>query len=335
MEVMEAQFAKYFNQVNNAFYVGLPDNYKKLSIFPIFTDLETLSTVPYTKLENEVKITEVSDDGSVPQLLANNTSEFNVVIYEGEILEGLKQTRVLNTTVLLAPNTKTYISVSCVEQGSWSGRTQYARSAHRFYDPGLRLSKQMSVRKKLEAGRGYFADQRTVWRDIDRELTHRKRRSGTKSYLAAYEDVEGYSFSKGVDIDEEKQHHKYEKNEGLKVHAVKPQQVGYVLSMGDNIINFEIFDSNKTLLLLWDKLYRSFISFAERQHFLTRETTTSLVDVEKIFFEYKNSQARQFKTSGIGQMNEFESQSSIASVLTLNNNLIHSTGFIKNKETWT
>ena len=241
MEVMEAQFAKYFNQVNNAFYIGLPDNYKKLSIFPIFTDLETLSTVPYTKLENEVKITEVSDDGSVPQLLANNTSEFNVVIYEGEILEGLKQTRVLNTTVLLAPNTKTHISVSCVEQGSWSGRTQYARSAHRFYDPGLRLSKQMSVRKKLEAGRGYFADQGTVWRDIDRELTHRKRRSGTKSYLAAYEDEEGYSFSKGVDIDEEKQHHKYDKNEGLKVHAVKPQQVGYVLSMGDNIINFEIF----------------------------------------------------------------------------------------------
>ena len=86
---------------------------------------------------------------------------------------------------------------------------------------------------------------------------------------------------------------------------------------------------------MWDKLYRSFISFAERQHFLTRETTTSLVDVEKIFFEYKNSQARQFKTSGIGQMNELESQSSIASVLTLNNNLIHSTGFIKNKETWT
>ena len=115
MEVMEAQFAKYFNQVNNAFHIGLPDNYKKLSIFPIFTDLETLSTVPYTKLDNEVKITEVSDDGSVPQLLANNTSEFNVVIYEGEILEGLKQTRVLNTTVLLAPNTKTYISVSCVE----------------------------------------------------------------------------------------------------------------------------------------------------------------------------------------------------------------------------
>ena len=34
-------------------------------------------------------------------------------------------------------------------------------------------------------------------------------------------------------------------------------------------------------------------------------------------------------------MNELESQSSIASVLTLNNNLIHSTGFIKNKETWT
>ena len=91
MEVMEAQFSKYFNQVNNAFYIGVPDNYKKLSIFPIFTDLETLSTVPYTKLENEVKITEVSDDGSVPQLLANNTSEFNVVIYEGEILEGLKQ----------------------------------------------------------------------------------------------------------------------------------------------------------------------------------------------------------------------------------------------------
>lgn len=335
MEVMEVQFAKYFNQANNGFYIDRPENYKKLFIFPIFTDLETNSSIPFTKLQNEVKITEVSQDGSVPQLLADNTTDFNVVIYEGEILEGLKQTRVLNTTVLLPPKTKTYISVSCVEQGSWSGRTQYARSAHRFYDPGLRQSKQMSVRKKVEAGRGYFADQRTVWQDIDRELTHRKRRSGTKSYLAAYEDEETYSFSKGVDIDEDKQYHQYYKNEGLRVHAVKPQQVGYVLSMGDRVINFEIFDSNKTLTLLWDKLYRSFISFAERQHLLIGEMPPSLNDVVKIFNEYKSSQTKQFNTSGIGQMNEIDSESSIASVLTLNNNLIHSAGFVKHRGTWT
>ena len=64
-------------------------------------------------------VTETSEAGSVPELLATSTADRPVLLLDGEELVGAKQNRILNTTVLLPPKSKIRIPVSCVEQGRW------------------------------------------------------------------------------------------------------------------------------------------------------------------------------------------------------------------------
>ena len=65
-------------------------------------------------------ITEVDEAGTVPELLAVNNGDRPVLLIDGEELQGAKQNRILNTSVLLPPKSKTRIPVSCVEEGRWS-----------------------------------------------------------------------------------------------------------------------------------------------------------------------------------------------------------------------
>lgn len=57
--------------------------------------------------------------GSVPELLAINEGGLPVLLVDGEQLEGAKQNRVLNASVLIPAHSKTTIPVACVEQGRW------------------------------------------------------------------------------------------------------------------------------------------------------------------------------------------------------------------------
>jgi len=60
-------------------------------------------------------VTEVSESGSVPTLLLENTAEQAVFLLDGEELVGAKQNRILNLSILIPARTKLEIPVSCVE----------------------------------------------------------------------------------------------------------------------------------------------------------------------------------------------------------------------------
>jgi ARG and Rhodanese-Phosphatase-superfamily-associated Protein domain len=70
-------------------------------------------------------VEEVSEGGSVPDLLVTNLGGSRVLFLEGEELRGAKRNRVLNTSVLVAAHSKTRIPVRCVEQGRWRYRSRH------------------------------------------------------------------------------------------------------------------------------------------------------------------------------------------------------------------
>ena len=83
----------------------------------------------YRLLEKEtldaVNGTETSDSGSVPEMLIENTLDVHVFLIDGQELLGVKQNRILNTTVLVPPKAVLRLSVSCVEQWRWHHEKPY------------------------------------------------------------------------------------------------------------------------------------------------------------------------------------------------------------------
>jgi hypothetical protein len=77
-----------------------------------------------------ISIEEIDEAGAVGELRVTNRANTPVLLVEGEVLLGMKQTRVLNLTILVPAQTNLSVPVSCVEAGRWR-----ATSAERLASP--------------------------------------------------------------------------------------------------------------------------------------------------------------------------------------------------------
>lgn len=110
-----------------------------------------------------VRITEVSEAGSVPDLEVTNAADQPLLLLDGEELVGAKQNRVLNMTVLVAAGATVTIPVSCVEQGRWHYRSRHFAAGDAALFASLRARKAGWVTRSVRAGRGHMADQGGIW----------------------------------------------------------------------------------------------------------------------------------------------------------------------------
>ncbi|HXV56854.1 MAG TPA: DUF6569 family protein [Gaiellaceae bacterium] len=123
--------------------VGEPVEHRGIVLAPLFP--RARPGAAYVSLDEALalgfRITEVSAQGSVPEVLAANPTDANVIVYDGEELLGAKQNRILNVTVLVPARGTVRIPVSCVEQGRWSrGGGAFTAAGHAAY-PELRRRK--------------------------------------------------------------------------------------------------------------------------------------------------------------------------------------------------
>lgn len=152
--------------------IGARQTYENMTLFCLLSanclddDLVSLDQA----LENHgLKISEIDEHGSVPELRIVNPSPKKILIVDGEEVVGAKQNRVVNTTILLAPESKTTVPVSCVEEGRWAYRNKHFTSASHSMSAELRRRKTDSVTRNLRRGSQFEADQAEVWRGIERK----------------------------------------------------------------------------------------------------------------------------------------------------------------------
>ena len=111
-------------------------------------------------------VTEISEGGSVPELKLFNESEASVLILDGEELEGAKQNRVLNTSLLVKGKSELLVPVSCTEQGRWSRVSEEFADSEKVLFRKARAKKMERVSESLKFGGGYQSDQGEIWSDI-------------------------------------------------------------------------------------------------------------------------------------------------------------------------
>ena len=185
-----------------------------------------------------VQVKETSDAGSVNSLIVLNISDFFVFLMDGDILAGAKQNRVLNTSVLLAPQSKTVIPVSCVEQGRWRSVSNQFSSTDYTAPSNMRKMKSENVSHSVRESRGFDANQGAVWNSVRDYSELHSVNSPTSNYSDVYEAS------------------KKEFEQGLEKIAVDPKANGVMFFLDKTIMNVDVFDSLKVYGHYFPKLLR-------------------------------------------------------------------------------
>jgi len=219
--------------------------YRDLCVFPIVARKE--KGPDYLTLEEAIgagliTITEVDEGGSVPQLMVVSIADKPVLLLDGEELQGAKQNRVLNTTVLLAPRSKTVVPVSCTEQGRWSYESKEFSASMNVMDHKIRGKKMASVSRSRRSRGTYESNQGEVWDGI----ACFSRDAGVHSNTGAMKDV--YT------------ERKKDYDKCLGAFPLVEGQVGLVAFVNGKPAGLDVLSSPKAFARLHDKLIKSYSS---------------------------------------------------------------------------
>jgi len=175
---MNTQVAEYLSQAE----LDGAQEYRNLVMVPIvsrYRDGDNYLLLDDALQQDTLKVMEVDRQGSVPDLKVVNKSGSMVLIFDGEELVGAKQNRIVNTTILLAPESETTIPVSCVEQGRWAHTSDHFHSEKRMSPSFMRKNKSEHVMASLRMNMGFKSNQGRIWSEIHERQARREAPSPT------------------------------------------------------------------------------------------------------------------------------------------------------------
>jgi hypothetical protein len=289
--------------------VGDPIRHEALTVFPLFSPPN--EAIEYLLSDEaigagSVTVEEVSEGGSVPNLLVSNAGDCRVLFLEGEELKGAKQNRVLNTSVLVAARSTTPIPVSCVEQGRWRYRTRHFSSGGSHSSSKLRRHLKESVSRSLKAGHGHTSDQGAVWGEVSRQMDALGASSETAAMADTYESHQDR-------LGEFRERLKYvEGASGLAV----------AVAVGPLVVALDVFDKPSTCRKIWDRLLSGVVMDALEAG--TSEKVAEAADVEGLLARLRDAAWEPAPAVGEGQ--EYRSDavpSAHASSLSLGDSVLH------------
>jgi len=128
----------------------------------------------------------IAETGNVPSLRVKNLAKVDVLLPSDLVVDGGKQARVVERSVIIPANLEVEVPVRCVEAGRWAGKpdasaTSFSVTASASIGSREHLMnlKQASLRKGA-----YGLEQGEVWKHVADELTRTGTRSATNSYTA-------------------------------------------------------------------------------------------------------------------------------------------------------
>ncbi len=262
--------------------VGDPLGHEALTVFPLFAGPAGVADYLLADeaiASGSVTVEEVSEAGSVPDLMVENRAEGLVLFLEGEELRGAKQNRVLNTSVLVAQG-RTAIPVSCVEQGRWRFRSRQFGSSGSYSSSKLRHVLKKSVTRSAQEGQGHGSDQGEVWREVGRQMASLGSQSSTGAMADTYD-------SHRHRLDEFQDRLKYV--EGA---------TGLAVALGGKVVSVDLFDKPSTCCKVWGRLLTGLVMDALEPGLVGR---AGGAEVEQVVSALRGAPWQPTKAAGAGE----------------------------------
>lgn len=299
-------------KVLSQIHIGSPIRHQNLTMFPLMSNIPNHAdylTLDEAMSEHICRVSEVSESGNVAELFFENLGKDPILLLDGEELEGAKQNRVLNLTILCAGELKINIPVSCVEQGRWRYRSSTFKSAGRTLYSRARAAKMRSVSESMGREGSRHSDQGEVWDQISSKMSRMSAYSDTGASEAIYEFGKTRTQSY------------------VEAMGVVPGQVGGVFAIENEIVGIELLDAPMTYAKVSAKLAESFALDA-----LDVETDSAeRLDVPRIdagsvsaFLELlSKKKERRFKSIGLGDDIRIEAGDVLGAGLEVEGRVVH------------
>ena len=232
------------SQALSSITLGTPVVFESITMLPLVGAAAVERKPSYLTLDEAIEhawaeVTEVSDQGSVPELRVTNKGTKPVFILDGEELLGAKQNRVVNLSILVRAASNVVIPVSCVEAGRWRAGSKAFSTASRTQYAAGRARRMAQVTCSMQMNHSYRADQSDVWADISAKSA----RMGVHSPTGAMEKI----FS---------DHSEFTERCVDALHPIE-NQCGALFLINGVAVGFDLFDNAITLRKLLPKLVRS------------------------------------------------------------------------------
>ena len=288
--------------------IGQPLSCHSLTVFPLFADGGAPPLVEYQLADEAiagatVSVQEVTEGGSVPELLVENSGPTRILFLEGEELRGAKQNRVLNTSILVASHTRTRVPVSCVEQGRWRYTSKHFASSKTRSPHSLHYALKASVTQSLKQSGGHRSDQGAVWQEVEKTQTS----FGFSSPTSAMSDTYDRLADRMTEFREALHY-----PEGA---------VGLAIAVGPKVACVDLFDKAATCQKAWERLLSG--SILDALEGKAPEGAAAMDAAEAIVAELRTAKWSPAPAVGEGAEFRTEFQGGIGSALLLDGTVVH------------
>lgn len=295
-----------------------PQKFRNMTVFPLVAD--DIGDPEHEMLADAINegfltVEEISEGGSVPDLMVDNDSDHFVLLLDGEEVAGAKQNRVLNTTILLDKRSKTPIPVSCTESGRWSYNSDKFSSSGNIMSSRLRRRKSSSVSESLKSTVStYASNQSDVWASISELHEDACTQSPTSAMKDAFE-------SREADLKD------YEK-------ALQPVpgQVGFFAFIDGKPAGCDLFSRNQSFRRVFDQLSKSYAMDALVSRKRKDDVKVTKKEARDFLEKLPGLEEDAFESVGIGNDYRYEGDSIIGSALIADKTPVHASFFMSDED---
>ena len=322
VQVTKGEFMKLeIKDYLRALRFGEVQCHRNISVIPLLGVID--SAPPYIALADamaaqSLTVTEVCEEGSVPQLLVLNDGTMPVLIIDGEELVGVKQNRVLNTSILLKERSRTVVPVSCTERGRWTYTSTKFSTSEQVLEHKIRSRKSRSVYESLAQGKAHQSNQGEIWDGIQMLHYKAKSSSSTSAMLDAFK-AEAARLTECL--------HAFPRTMG---------QVGLVVLINDRIAGFDVVSRLEVYARLHDKLVRSYVLdslFEEPRSAAVPAAAEAHVLARAFIDSLAASREEVFPSVGYGHDHRYHQAGLTGSALVHENRLVHAVFLSLNADT--
>lgn len=278
-----------------------PQVHKNMAIIPIKTPANYNFDVITLKKGFELGLVEVREceTSTVNTLVVKNNAITPLLLVDGEEIIGGDQNRIVNATILIAPQSEMMVPVNCTEHGRWGFKHEFKHSNY--------MANYRTRSAKARASISNRDEQGAVWDAIDMLEMDRGFSSPTQAMSESYDNAK-------TDLSEFADAFKIEKG-----------QSGIVILIDGEMKGFEIFLNSDVYSQYHEKIIKSYLIDVEiNDSIFTIDEEMVKTEISKAL----DSKVSESKNNGMECRFDFKNDDGIGTLYTYEDELIHISYFM-------